>query len=126
MSVTSNVQIHITTAGDVVMDEVFNCVENKNSPALILLQTIIPNTFVEITNPFLTLPTGKYAMTGFIVVPPGPDNAAPYSITHVPQAPILGYHPTNPSFFSIINWANLPLYLSHGNPTPMTYRFIWI
>lgn len=121
MATRSNVQIHVHTIGDVTLDQVVNCAENPNSPAMVNVYIAPPNpASTSINRPSLA----GYTVTGVLIIPPA-ENVYEYNFGPVPLQLGVRLHPSNPSFVSL-GYSQDPVYINHVAPGPLAFIFIWV
>jgi len=126
MATTANIQIHISTTGDVVLDQIYNLKENPSSIASVITQPVggNPGGGVIIMNPFVGNP--GFILGGLLVVPPR-DNIHSWFMAFGPTGGAVHYHPAAPSWFS---WKDMPIQpeIAHNGPPELMlpFTFIWI
>lgn len=121
MATKANVTIHLTTIGDVNIEEVVSCSENPNSPAMVAVYVVPSTTPTQINRPNLV----GFASTGVLIIPPK-GNVYEYNFGPVPNQLGVRFHPNNPSFVSLSTQTADAIWINHIAPAPLTFIFIWI
>jgi hypothetical protein len=117
----SNVSIHLTTVGDVNIEQMVTCAENLNAPAMVDNYVIPPATPTAINRPNLV----GFVTTGVMIIPPK-NNTYEFNFGPGPGQLGVRFHPSNPSFVSLSTQTADPIFLNHIAPSPLTFIFIWV
>jgi hypothetical protein len=121
MASRSNVQIHVHTIGDIVLDQVVNCAENPAATSEVDVLTF-SNGGHQVLPPIAP----GYIVTGVLILPPS-NNAGQIVLKSILEDNGIILHPTNPTFISLGQpLAPSPLYIDYAGTGSIVVKFIWV
>ena len=126
MATRSSIQIHVFTNGDVQIDQLFNALDNTNSPGVIYNQEIPAGVSTAIFNPFTLMPAGgPFFNLITVLIKPDVMNTSDWSLSTEIVPPPIRFHKTNPMLLSIVAISS-PLYIFHDGPGSVAFQFTWV
>lgn len=123
-TIRAKVTIHLTTIGDVTIDQLAVCSENPRALAEIRNVVCIPQVEVVVEHPGVTV---EYYVAGLMFIP-DPSNTNYFTLRNQPTDTGLLLHAYNPSFISLQAYP-FPIRVFYNAPlgSPNTIlRIIWV